>query len=450
MSHQDIAVSSASLPDPVRAALDRRLDRFSTVPLAVAFSGGGDSLALLLAARAWAEQAGRPLIALCVDHRLQPTSRTWTQMAGRTARSLGVPFKALQWTGDKPIAGLPAAARRARHALLADAARDAGARVILLGHTLDDLMEAQLMRAEGSTVSSPREWGPSPAWPEGRDLFLLRPLLGLRRTELRDILGPVGLGWLEDPANDDPRFARARARQALARAPVADPAGCHADDDLTDVAWLAGQAVADDFGVIRIDRQRLAQAPAAAARRFVSAACVCAGGGDRLPRARRAQALMDRIVAGGAVQATLAGGRIEACQGAGGETVQFMRSAGDMLGAAAGPIRLIGGRPAVWDGRFELRADTEGATATALRGKARRLPPRQWAALKRCAAAARPTLPVVSLDGESVTCPILADEAQTRALALAGQRLLGACGAVAREASNEAGSHGEPELGVLS
>ena len=450
MNHQDVAASSASLPDPVRAALDRRLDPLSTAPLAVAFSGGGDSLALLLAARAWAGETGRPLIALCVDHGLQPTSRTWTQMAGRTARSLGVPFKALEWTADKPPAGLPAAARRARHALLADAARGAGARVILLGHTLDDLLEARLMRAEGSTVSSPREWSPSPAWPEGRGLFLLRPLLGLRRAGLRDLLGPTGLGWLEDPANDDPRFARARARQVLARGPAPPPVGHRADDDLAEVARLAGQAVADEFGVIRIDRRILAHAPPAAARRVVSAACVCAGGGDRLPRAQRVQALVDRIVAGGEVQATLAGARIEACQAAGGETVQFMRSAGDMLGAAVAPLRLAAGQATIWDGRFELCADADGATVTALRGKARRLPPRQREALKRCAAAARPTLPVVAADGESVTCPILADRAQTRALALAGQRLLGACGAVAREASNEAGSHGEPGLGALS
>ena len=454
MNHPDVAAWSASLPDPVRAVFDRRLDRLSTVPIAVAFSGGGDSLALLLAARTWACAVGRPVIALCVDHGLQAASRSWTQTAGRTAHRLGVPFRALNWIADKPSGGLPAAARKARHALLAGAAREAGAGVILLGHTLDDVMEAGLMRAEGSTVSSPREWSPSPVWPEGRGLFLLRPLLTLRRADLRDALGPTGLGWLEDPANDDPRFARARARRSLADSPAAKPVvlGQHPPaEDLEGVARLAVQAVVDDFGVIRIDRRILAQAPAGAARRFTSAACVCAGGGDRLPRAERVQRLVDRIGAGdGVVVAGLAGARIETGRTGSGPIVQFMRSAGDMLGAAGGPVRLGDGLPAVWDGRFELRADVDGVTATALRGKARRLGPGQRAALSRCAASARPTLPVVSLDGESVTCPILADSAQTRARALVGQRLLGACGAVAREASCDTGPHGEPGLGALS
>ena len=450
LNHGDLAASSASLPDPVRAALDRRLDPSSTAPIVVAFSGGGDSLALLLAARTWGREVGRPVIALCVDHGLQAASRNWTEAAGRTAGSLGVRFRALNWVGDKPSRGLPAAARQARHALLAEAARDAGASVILLGHTCDDVMEAGLMRAEGSTVSSPREWSPSPAWPQGRGLFLLRPLLALRRAELRDALAPTGLSWLEDPANDDPTFARARARQTLAD-DRAVPARSPAAEDLEDVARLAVQAVVDEFGVIRIDRLILMQAPPAAARRFVSAACVCAGGGDRLPRTERAQRLADRIAGAGVVRDTLAGARIETTgTPAGGGTVQFMRSAGHMLGAAAGPVRLGDGRPAVWDGRFELCADVVGATATPLRGKARRLGPDQRTALRRCAASARPTLPLVTLDGESVTCPILADGAQTRAHTLVGQRLLGACGAMAREASCETGAHGEPGLGALS
>ncbi|KAI6244391.1 ATP-dependent metallopeptidase FtsH/Yme1/Tma family protein [Aphelenchoides fujianensis] len=100
--------------------------------------------------------------------------------------------RALAWTGAKPLTGLPAAARRARHALLATAAREAGARVLLLGHTASDLAESAAMRAEGSTAPDPREWSPSPVWPEGRDVFLLRPMLGLTRTEIRAALTADG------------------------------------------------------------------------------------------------------------------------------------------------------------------------------------------------------------------------------------------------------------------
>jgi tRNA(Ile)-lysidine synthase len=75
------------------------------------------------------------VVSLTVDHQLQPASAAWTADAVAKARALGAEARALAWTGDKPATGLSAAARAARHALLADAARAAGARVLLLGHT---------------------------------------------------------------------------------------------------------------------------------------------------------------------------------------------------------------------------------------------------------------------------------------------------------------------------
>ncbi len=211
------APAATDLRETVGEVLDRRLLRDCAQPVAVALSGGGDSLALLLLATGWARAAGRPLLVLTVDHRLRVESAAWTEGCAVTARRLGHPFRALAWTGDKPATGLPAAARAARHALLADAAREAGARVILMGHTADDdLREAGLMRAEGSTTPDPREWTPSPAWPQGRGVFLLRPMLGVRRAHIRDWLTARGERWIDDPANEDAAYARPRARRALA------------------------------------------------------------------------------------------------------------------------------------------------------------------------------------------------------------------------------------------
>src|SRR5690606_21939616 len=128
---------------------------------------------------------GRRLLALTVDHRLHPDSGTWAAFAGAAARRLGADWRALVWDGPRPAVGLPATARQARHRLLAEAARAAGARVILLAHTADDRAEAAWMRAAGLRVGDPVPWSPSPVWPEGRGLMLLRPLLNARRAELR-------------------------------------------------------------------------------------------------------------------------------------------------------------------------------------------------------------------------------------------------------------------------
>src|SRR6185437_7502352 len=129
------APAEAWLEQRVGQILDRRLRRDLPQPLAVALSGGGDSLALLLIAARWAKAAGRELVVLTVDHGLQAKSADWTRACAATAQRLGLPFRGLVWTGEKPATGLPAAARAARHALLADAARASGARVILMGHT---------------------------------------------------------------------------------------------------------------------------------------------------------------------------------------------------------------------------------------------------------------------------------------------------------------------------
>ena len=213
----------------VRTILDRRLSRDVSAPIALALSGGGDSLALLTLAADWAKANGRKLLALTVDHRVQADSATWTAFARDAALRTGAEWRGLVWDGEKPTTGLQAAARAARHALIADAAREAGASVVLFAHTRDDVREAGRMRDEGSTLGRVREWSPSPAWPEGRDLFVLRPLLEISRAALRDDLRARGLDWIEDPANTDLHYARSRARAAL---DATDAAGA-ASRDLT-------------------------------------------------------------------------------------------------------------------------------------------------------------------------------------------------------------------------
>jgi tRNA(Ile)-lysidine synthase len=404
-------------------AFERRLEPASRAPIAVGFSGGGDSLALLLAARAWAAWAGRPLIALTVDHGLSPRSRAWTRQAGALAAELGAGFRPLAWTGPKPRAGLPAAARRARHALLAEAARQAGAAALLLGHTRDDRLEAQWMRAHGSSVGAPREWTASPVWPEGRGVFLLRPLLALGRAELRELLAPCGLAWIEDPANDDDRFLRTHARRnASGWAPETESREPVPDFD------------GDAAGAIEL--------PRGAGRRLLAMACVSAGGGERLPRTAALDRLTRRIADGEGFAATLAGARIHA-----GARIAVTRETG--RGRIA-PLALPPGRAVVWDGRFEITAFRPGLSVRPLGGMMSRLEKASRPALGAFSPQARAALPAVVDAGGNVTCPILAQGAWSSARTLVGDRLEAACGRIAREPALAPGSHGGQGAGALS
>jgi tRNA(Ile)-lysidine synthase len=323
----------------------RRLDPGASRPVAVAFSGGGDSLALLLVARAWASQCGRPLLALHVDHALQPQSTAWAAQAAEAAQRLGVPFQALRWEGDKPVSGLPAAARAARHRLIADAARAAGARVVLLGHTLDDQLENALMRGAGAPVGALGEWSASPAWPQGRGLFHCRPLLAVRRAALRDWLAGQGLGWIEDPANADLRYARARARHVLGQggsAPGLAPAA--------DIARLAAACRITPWGAIAIDRAMLRAAPEPEALRLLQIALACASGVQALARPARARSLLQRLRGPDAFTATLAGARVLA-----GDDVRLVREAGEAARGGLHSQVLPPGEPVVCSPRASIR-----------------------------------------------------------------------------------------------
>jgi tRNA(Ile)-lysidine synthase len=297
------------------AILEARLDRASTAPIAVAFSGGGDSLALLHLALTWAQNAKRPVLALTVDHALHPDSALWTAEAGRKAGHLGADWRALAWEGAKPSTGLPAAARQARHALLADAAREAGARVILMGHTLSDVVEGDIMRAgDAPGLGRLREWSPSPVWPQGRGVFLLRPLLGANREDLRDVLREMGETWFDDPANEDVSHPRIRARRALANGEPTTGSvikdGCLVGA-AGDLGGLANGLTVEPDGAAVIRRASLIAAPSEQAVPVLAVALLCVSGTSRPPRGEALRRLYNQICEDETGAATLCGCRIE-------------------------------------------------------------------------------------------------------------------------------------------
>ena len=397
-----------------------RLNGPDRPPICIALSGGGDSMALLHLAKAWADDAGRLLVALTLDHGLQPDSGAWSRFAANRAERLGVAHHPLAWLGDKPSTGLPAAARLARHALLAEAARATGARVILMAHTADDLMEAELMRRMGASAPSPRVWSPSPVWPQGRGVFLLRPLLAHRRADLRALLAGLAETWIDDPANDDPRFSRTLARRRLGgRAGEPAPPG-----ELTPPpGW---RAIRQGLGgELTAPREVLAAAP----RRLIGALALCAAGTVRPPTSASLGRIAERI-AGGDFIGSLAGARVEGR----GDRVLVCREAGEAARGGLAPADLPVGE-SVFDGRFLMSASRPGYRVAALRGRAAQLPPAEQNRLKAIPAPARGALPALVAPSGEISCPILAPNQFVGAAPLGLDRLHAALGAVPDEAA---------------
>lgn len=199
-------------PEEARALLAPLFDTFPE-GLVLAVSGGPDSVALAaLCAEVARGRGGPPLLVASVDHGLRPDSSADAQAVARLAARLGLPARILVWEGRKPARGLQAAARAARYALLAEAARAAGARAIVTAHHRDDQAETVLMRlAAGSGLSGLAGMRPLA---RRHGLVVARPLLGIAKDRLVATCLARSLPFVEDPANSAPRFARARLREA--------------------------------------------------------------------------------------------------------------------------------------------------------------------------------------------------------------------------------------------
>ncbi len=203
--------------DPMSAIESRPLFMaFAHAPAVVlAVSGGPDSVALLWLMARWrrARKTGPALHAVTVDHGLRKESAAEARAVARLAAALGVPHKTLRWTGDKPATGLPAAARKARYALLARAARSVGATYVLTAHTRDDQAETVLMRmARGSGLAGLAAMTDQT---ERDGIQIARPLLQVPKAVLIATLEKAKIAYAVDPTNADPHFTRPRLRALM-------------------------------------------------------------------------------------------------------------------------------------------------------------------------------------------------------------------------------------------
>ncbi|MCC6304446.1 MAG: tRNA lysidine(34) synthetase TilS [Rhodobacteraceae bacterium] len=330
----------------------------------IAVSGGGDSRALLQILAETAPAAGWTLGAATVDHGLRPAAAAEARAVAAACAGLGIAHATLPWT-DRPAGGnLMEAARTARRRLLAGWAAGAGLTHVALAHTADDQAETLLMglaRAAGIDGLA----GMRPCWEEG-GLVWVRPWLGLGRATLRAALLRRGIGWIEDPTNADDRFARARARQALAAlAPLgltvaglaraaANLACARAALDAA-AAAAAGAVVREVAGALRLDRAGLRALPGEVQRRLIVAALRWVAGFDHAPRGPATTRFLAAALAGRG--ATLAGVRLLAA----GEALILVREPK----AVAGRSVPTG---AAWDGRWRLSGPHRAGLATAALG----------------------------------------------------------------------------------
>ena len=325
--------------------------------LAVAVSGGADSMALLLMAQEWAAGVKGSVTALTVDHGLRPEAAREAKQVTRWCKSRGIAHRTLVWRGDKPKGDIQAAARAARYRLLEEWCAEAGVFHLLLAHHQDDQAETFLLRlARGSGLDGLAAIAPVVERP---DCHLLRPLLRWPQARLVATLEALGQEWLDDPSNDNDRYARVRLRKSasmlagegLSAARLAATACRLARArqalELSLAQLLARAAIPDPAGFIRLDGEKLSAAPEELGLRALAAVLAVVGGADYPPRLDRLERLYRDIAAGRLGRGrTLGGCRIVPYRGA----LLVCREGRSM----AAPVAARPGARVNWDGRFSL------------------------------------------------------------------------------------------------
>ena len=348
--------------------------------VAVAVSGGPDSLALTLLLADWAAARGGRILAVTVDHGLRPEASDEARWVGDLLAGRGIDHRIVGWQGDRPARVRQQHARAERYRRLRAVCAEAGILHLALGHHRGDQAETVLLRVRGQ--SGPDGLAGMADQRELPELRVIRPLLDLPKDRLTATLRRRGVGWVEDPSNRNPDHLRVRLRGVM---PQLAENGLTADR----IAALAGalgtarrtiEAAQDGLlaravrlhpaGFARLDPEPFRGAPAAVGDGALARVLLAVGGAVFPPRGRRLARLADELRCGLQATRTLGG-----CQ-------LIPRKAGILVvreWQGVAPVTLFPGSAETVDGRFAVRVSATAPGPATVRPLGRA----GWAALTR-------------------------------------------------------------------
>ncbi len=282
--------------------------------LAIAVSGGADSMALAILSHRWAQMKGGQVTALIVDHGLREASADEANLTTWRLSELGIPSVVLPWVGAKPASGVQAQARAARYDLMNTWCRDNDVLHLLVGHHANDQAETFLMRVQHGS-------GPDglAAMADVRMLSacqIIRPLLAFPKERLVATVLDAGVTWIEDPSNTDLKYGRIKVREELTENSV-DVLGVvrgatrfrrarHALEAQVS-EWFARYADLRPEGYLRLHRTNIQRINAEVRLRILGKAAMVIGRNAYPPSIASIERLDERIRAGKGV--TLGGAR---------------------------------------------------------------------------------------------------------------------------------------------
>lgn len=336
--------------------------------IAVAVSGGGDSMALTLLVQGWVKaHAGSEMIALTVDHGLRAESATEAQKVGALLKEKGIAHEILTWEGDKPETHIQERAREARYKLLTEACRKRGFGFLAVAHNLEDQTETFWMRlAHGSGLDG---LAGMTASRDADGIKIIRPVMGFSRAELRATCENYKVEWIEDPSNKNEKYLRVRLREfeeALAKEGFTPARLAQTMQKLEDAREALQVMVAAAFstsvqvhpeGYATLNTQQWQKSPREVQRRVLAQALTAISPQEYPLGSEAIESTRLELQTTGFAGKTIAGCEIFPAQGG---YYVFVREAA----IVEGPVQAAEGK--VWDKRFAISGIAAGVTIGAL------------------------------------------------------------------------------------
>jgi tRNA(Ile)-lysidine synthase len=337
--------------------------------VALAVSGGPDSMALAFLMKRWCEQNKfPPPHCFIVDHKLRAESADEALLVKQRLESLGLVADILSWTHDPVTSKLHALARKARYHLLVEACQKNHVKTLLFAHQREDQAETILMRfAKGTGLD-----GLAGIPKESRmgDLCILRPLLDVSKQRLIATCQTENISFVTDPSNNLEKFARGRLRRVM---PLLAEEGltierlvdfgvraAEARDALEHFSheFLREAGRQDEFGTVFLNKEKLRHAPRAIALRAISHALQTVHADAYTPPHTSLSLLLDALADDAMPAKTLNGCLVSERQG----EVSIARE----YNAITEVVALHAGSTTPWDGRWRVSLASEAGAGNYL------------------------------------------------------------------------------------
>ncbi|MDB3949680.1 tRNA lysidine(34) synthetase TilS [Candidatus Pelagibacter sp.] len=183
--------------------------------LAVAVSGGPDSLALAYLAKCYSLKHNIKVRYYLVNHKLRKESSQEAETVKKILKKIDIQCRILNWNGKKPSKNIQATARDKRYSLLANECKKNNIKYLLLGHHQNDLFENFLIRiVRGSGLNGLISFNKNTKYRD-QNLHIVRPLLNLEKKDLLYITNEVFSFFIKDPSNINEEYKRTRIRNLL-------------------------------------------------------------------------------------------------------------------------------------------------------------------------------------------------------------------------------------------